>query len=49
MSDKLVHVVFPLFDGMTALDFAASYQVFSREGSVALRTSPRSAAAPHLS
>ena len=29
MSDKPVHVVFPLFDGMTTLDFAAPYQVFS--------------------
>ncbi len=30
MSDsKPIHVVFPLFDGMTALDFVAPYQVFS--------------------
>jgi transcriptional regulator GlxA family with amidase domain len=29
MSDKPVHVVFPLFDGMTTLDFTAPYQVFS--------------------
>jgi putative intracellular protease/amidase len=29
MSDEPIHVVFPLFDGMTALDFVAPYQVFS--------------------
>jgi putative intracellular protease/amidase len=29
MSDKPVHIVFPLFDGMTALDFVAPYQVFA--------------------
>jgi cyclohexyl-isocyanide hydratase len=29
MSDKSVTIVFPLFDGMTALDFIAPYQAFS--------------------
>jgi cyclohexyl-isocyanide hydratase len=29
MPDQPVRVVFPLFDGMTALDFVAPYQVFS--------------------
>jgi putative intracellular protease/amidase len=29
MSDNPVHVVFPLFGGMTALDFVAPYQAFS--------------------
>jgi cyclohexyl-isocyanide hydratase len=29
MSDKSIHVVFPLFDGMTALDFIAPHSAFS--------------------
>jgi cyclohexyl-isocyanide hydratase len=29
MSDKRTHIVFPLFDGMTPLDFVAPYQAFS--------------------
>jgi cyclohexyl-isocyanide hydratase len=34
MSDKPVHVVFALFDGVTQLDFTAPHQVFSRVPSV---------------
>jgi cyclohexyl-isocyanide hydratase len=30
MSDKLTHVVFPLFEGVTQLDFTAPHQVFGR-------------------
>ena len=29
MSDKSIHIVFPLFDGMAALDFVAPHQAFS--------------------
>ena len=29
MSHQLTHIVFPLFDGMTQLDFTAPYQMFS--------------------
>jgi cyclohexyl-isocyanide hydratase len=29
MSDKRTHIVFPLFEGMTPLDFVAPYQAFS--------------------
>lgn len=30
MSDKLTHIVFPLFEGVTQLDFTAPHQVFGR-------------------
>jgi cyclohexyl-isocyanide hydratase len=30
MSDTATHIVFPLFDGVTQLDFTAPYQMFSR-------------------
>jgi cyclohexyl-isocyanide hydratase len=30
MSDKPIHIVFPLFEGVTQLDFTAPHQMFSR-------------------
>lgn len=29
MPDKFIHIVFPLFDGMAALDFVAPHEAFS--------------------
>lgn len=34
MSDNLTHIVFPLFDGVTQLDFTGPHQMFSRVSGV---------------